>query len=589
MIIKEKISVIISVDRWPGSYIYIILAGLSALLVVSIILLSSVPPVSRDALTHHLAVPKLYLKHGGMYEIPSVIFSYYPMNLELLYIIPLYFGNDIIPNYLHFLFALLTAFLVYRYLETRTGKLFAIFGALFFLSLPVIIKLSISAYVDLGLVFFSTASIIFLFKWIECDFRFKNLLLSALFCGLALGTKYNALIVFFLLPMFVMFSYARIAGNKDNRQESVGNGNPVSIKALFRGVLYVIIVILVFSPWMIRNYVWTKNPVYPLYQSIFSRLSPETSFPARGDESDGNSITEQKKTEGSGEWSHFAVRRIIYNESLPQIALVPLRIFFEGEDGNPRLFDGKLSPFLFILPFFAFMRIRHDSFSLKIEKGILLLFSILFILFAFVKTDMRIRYIAPVVPPLVMLSVMGLHDIFLLLKVRFTTSSGRFILSGFFFFSAVIVSVNGIYLFEQFRLVKPFEYLLGGVSRDEYIEKYRPEYAAIRYANGNIPENAKILCFFLGNRRYYSDREMLFDEIILKNAVKSANTEDKVVAAIRGKNITHFIIWYDMFNKWVNNNFKEDEKALLGRFFEANAVLLFSKGGYGLYALNLDR
>ena len=34
------------------------------------IILNLTPPISRDALIHHLAVPKLWLKHGGFYEIP---------------------------------------------------------------------------------------------------------------------------------------------------------------------------------------------------------------------------------------------------------------------------------------------------------------------------------------------------------------------------------------------------------------------------------------------------------------------------------------------------------------------------------------
>ena len=68
------------------------------LVVISIVLLSTVPPVSRDALVHHLAVPNLWLKHGGIYEMPDKVFSYYPMNLDLLYLIPLYFGNDILPK-----------------------------------------------------------------------------------------------------------------------------------------------------------------------------------------------------------------------------------------------------------------------------------------------------------------------------------------------------------------------------------------------------------------------------------------------------------------------------------------------------------
>jgi len=62
--------------------------------VVSIAILGSVPPVDRDSLTHHLYVPKLYLKHGGIYEIPEIVFSYFPMNLELLYTAALYFGSD---------------------------------------------------------------------------------------------------------------------------------------------------------------------------------------------------------------------------------------------------------------------------------------------------------------------------------------------------------------------------------------------------------------------------------------------------------------------------------------------------------------
>lgn len=142
-----------------------VLLGLLALLIVSIIILACVPPVSRDALTHHLIVPKLYLQHGSIYEIPTVAYSYYPMNLDLLYMIPLYFGNDIAPKLIHFIFALLTAWLIFRYLRKRLGVDWALVGALFFLSLPIIVKLSITVYVDLGLIFFSTASIMSLFKW----------------------------------------------------------------------------------------------------------------------------------------------------------------------------------------------------------------------------------------------------------------------------------------------------------------------------------------------------------------------------------------------------------------------------------------
>ena len=141
-------------------------------------------------------------------------FSYYPPNLDLLYLIPLYFGNDIIPKFIHFAFALLTAWLIFRYLKTRINTVYALAGALFFLSLPVIVKLSITVYVDLGLIFFSTWALIYLLKWLENDFKFHYLVISAVSCGFALGTKYNGLITFFLLALFVLRLRAVVMGGR---------------------------------------------------------------------------------------------------------------------------------------------------------------------------------------------------------------------------------------------------------------------------------------------------------------------------------------------------------------------------------------
>ena len=102
-----------------------VLVVLISSLIIAIIILSCVPPVSKDALVHHLAVPKLYLKHGGIYEIPALIFSYYPMNLDLLYILPLYCGNDIIPKFIHFAFALITGGIIFGYLKKRIDPVYA--------------------------------------------------------------------------------------------------------------------------------------------------------------------------------------------------------------------------------------------------------------------------------------------------------------------------------------------------------------------------------------------------------------------------------------------------------------------------------
>ena len=556
----------------------ILLSGSLILIVVSIVILASTPPVSRDALTHHLAIPKLYLKQGAIYEIPHAKWSYYPMNLDLLYMIPLYFGNDIIPKYIHFAFALLTGGLIFKYLRKNSELPYAILGAVFFLSVPVIVKLSITVYVDLGLIFFSFAALIYFCKWIENDFKLKSLIASAIFCGIALGTKYNALICLFLFTVFIVFVYSRMSPSKTHQQS----------KALIYGAVFLLIAAAVFSPWAIRNLKWTNNPLYPLYNSWFN--PPKTEIlditePEVGHNSHEGLEGRIKPQKGS--WSHFAIRKIVFNETWWEIALIPIRIFFQGRDDNPKYFDGKLTPLLFFLPLLAFVGTRNKSPQLHIEKRIMLAFAVFFILFAFVQTDMRIRYIAPAVPPLIVLSIFGLQNIIGIIGDRFHGFSKKFFLGSVWVLVLFFLGLNFHYILNLYRWVEPVRYLKGELKRDAYIEKYRPEYAVIKYANKNLPSDAKILGVFLGNRGYYSDREIRFDyTTFLKETFKQKYLDEVILANFKKDGVTHFLIRVNAFNNWININFNESEKKRLVQFFQNNTVLLFSKNGHGLYHLN---
>jgi 4-amino-4-deoxy-L-arabinose transferase-like glycosyltransferase len=556
--------------------LYILLLGCLVLLIASIVILASVPPVSRDALTHHLAIPKLYLKHGHIYEIPHARWSYYPMNLDLLYIIPLFFGNDIIPKYIHFVFALLTAVFIFRYLSKRLDKVYALLGVVLFLSLPIIVKLSITVYVDLGLIFFSFAALFYFLKWINHEFKLKFLLISAFWCGLALGTKYNGLIVLFLLTLFTIFIYSRNSSAIDKKQP----------KAIGFGMVFMLVAIIVFLPWAIRNYIWTNNPIYPLYNSRFNDEKAESIEITTSDSSNG--ATEESNIwvrKNKGSWGHFAVRKIVFNEKGWEIALIPLRIFFQGEDDNPKYFDGRLNPLLFFLPIFAFFHIRRDSSKLKTEKGVLFAFSILFILYAFFQVDMRIRYIGPVIPALVVLSMLGLKDLTTIVQERFAPNSKKIWLTAVNLAVLSFFSLNIFYLVQQYRIVNPLSFIEGRVERDAYIERYRPEYAAIQFANKHLPDDAKILGIFLGRRGYYCDRAMIFDIELFQNSVQQALSPEDLTAILKKSGITHILVRFDLFNQWAESQFNGKEKAIIRGFFSHQTSRLFSKAGHGLFAL----
>jgi len=563
-----------------------------SILIIAVGILCWVPPVSRDALTHHLAVPKLYLQHGGVYEIPSIDFSYYPMNLDFLYIIPLYFGNDIIPKLIHFLFALLTAGLIYGYLKKRFGMSWALTGVVFFLSLPIIVKLSITVYVDLGLIFFSTAALICLLKWIENRFRYKWLLFSAVSCGLALGTKYNGLIVLFLLTLFVPLVYIRGTKQYAVAHEPTGKRHSVQqqLKAFGFGVFFAFIALLIFSPWMIRNYIWQANPVYPLYNSWFhsSRDIPNSLISDSAEKKFSGS-REKRIPKSSTGWSTFAGRKILYNETWWEIMLIPVRIFFQGQDDNPKYFDGKLSPFLFFLPLVAFWPSKKESESLRVEKHILAAFAVLFILYAFSQTSIRIRYIAPVIPSLVILSVWGLKRIVDRGGTR--RSAGRAQQAAAIGVAAAVVMLgaNAAYIYQQFNFVHPFGYISGQMSRDDYITRYRPEYPVMRYVNRNLHANAKILALFLGNRRYYCDREMIFGNTLFQKLVKKSDSVDMLARKMNQMGFSHFLVRFDLFNRWSSVRIDDRKKQLMIMgLFNHRTKLLVSRGGYGLFELTIN-
>ena len=566
----------------------IFLICLLVLLILSVFLLSWVPPISRDALTHHLAVPKLYLQYGGIYEIPSIAFSYYPMNLDLLYMIPLYFGKDIVPKFIHFMFALLTAWLIINYLKRRLGTGWALLGALFFLSIPIIVKLSITVYVDLGLVFFSTASIMSLLKWIDSRFQLKFLVLSAISCGLALGTKYNGLLVLFILTVFVPFIYiVRIKRYAyEEKETTFQNTKRSQLKALCFGIIFCLISLAVFSPWMVKNYIWQGNPVYPLYDNWFN---PPKAMPAEiitndtKDKPDENTSKNDRKS--SGRWSSFAIRSVIYEESWWEIASIPIRIFFQGQDDHPKYFDGRLTPFLILLPFLAFLPSKNASPVLRDEKRIFLLFSLLYFFVAFVQTDMRIRYITPIIPPLVILTMMGMRRIEEMGANHKNLFAGKLIPGTIILIAMVMLLANTNYLYNQFKFVDPFDYIRGRISRDDYIGKYIGEYPVLQFANKNLDDNAKILAIFLGNRRYYSDRELIFGKNLFRSLVKNADSSAKIASEIRRLGFTHLLIRYDLFSNWSAVQFNENEKKMLRKFFKGHLATLFSQSGYGLLRL----
>lgn len=375
------------------------------------------PPISRDALIHHLAIPKLWLKHGGIYETPWANFSYYPMYINLLYFVCLFFKNDIASKFIHLAFGLATGGLIYIYLKNKYDSNWGLLGVVIFITTPIIIWLSTSAYIDLGMTFFTTASLLAFIKWRDSEYNlFKWLCISAFCMGVAIGSKYNALIAWFFINLILMYSYA-----KDTERQMM---------ALKYGAIFFVISAVVASPWYLKNYFLTQNPFYPLFNSFFQSWHHQP-IP----EILQNQV--QQKTSGVG---FFRLREVMYGETFWETLLIPIRMFFQGDDHSYQYFQGVLNPLLIVFTPFLFLA----KFNRK-DKFVFVCFSAFFIAIAFFTTAKQVRYIVPVLPFLAILAVIGIKNVDGRLKGMACFSFSRY--------NSYIIAVNRTVLFASIGIL----------------------------------------------------------------------------------------------------------------------------------------
>src|SRR5882724_4207450 len=444
-------------------------------LVVFEVLLGLLPPTSRDELTHHLAIPKLYTNAGRIVEVPMAPYAYYPMLLDMLYTPWVHWGFDFVPKWIHALFGFLTGLLLYAYLGGRMNAVYGLLGFFFFVSTPVIARLSHWGYIDLGITFYTTASLLCLLRWREERQALRWLGMAALSLGFVLATKPNGLVAGLLISLLFLMVIV-----KPPRKSLIEMGYEL---VLFGGL-----VLLPFLPWILKNWFQTGNPFYPLLGNLF----PSSTGPA----AEGVSFA------GLG---IFEKRALLYGENFWQILSLPLRVFVSGQDDNPRLFDGVLTPILIIFLPWSFKGKWLD------EKKFVATFSLLFFLY---------------VPFLVILATYGIFNVYLRIKRPI------YLIAGLFFFAVW----HGVYLWEYFSAAAPLSYLSGNESRNSYLTRMLPEYTSFQYVNRATATTAKIYLLFIGRRAYYCERDYFHDggdlPGYLLGAVRAAENADQIAQAL---------------------------------------------------------
>ncbi|NLD61407.1 hypothetical protein GX645_03015 [Candidatus Sumerlaeota bacterium] len=231
------------------------------------------PEVRGDSIIYHISAAMLFSVNERMIEIPNSILTYIPQAQQMLYSVCLDAHSETLARLFHWFSGILLVAGTYEIARQilKLSKKLSLCATLLLLLVPVWTYLATSTYVDLATAVWTLAAFYILLLRPEVDNLAdrKSILIAGLLAGAAISTKYTAILTG-LLPLcavLVAQQFERIARKHDTVRSAIA-----------KILLFAAMAFIVFSPWLVRNYIWTGNPVCPSFMSILgpSSVPPET-------------------------------------------------------------------------------------------------------------------------------------------------------------------------------------------------------------------------------------------------------------------------------------------------------------------------
>jgi len=446
---------------------------------------AALPPSFYDTLVYHLGIPNLYLQHAGFVETPQFLFAntsiYYEISL-----IPAVFAGDLVPQLYHFFIGVIFLFAAADF----AGQVFKInkrhILILLILSMPMSVFLLSTVKNDLVSAFFIFLGIRYLLE--------KRFGLSALFWGFAIGVKYTN-----ILPLLIFLAIFFI---KEKR---------FPLKKI---VVFGLITAAVLVPLLVKNYYFTKNPVFPFFNQYFNAGYWDNSRYAL-----------MKADVGKMFYSPIDAIKFPYTLSYGQLG-----------------FGGMVGPQFFV--FLLFLLLIRDRLK---KNWYLLLFAVLTLYAGGCFTgSLRFLYIVFIF-------------LTMYLAVIYESVSQKIVKYLFI----MVISLNFITaLAAQEQMYRSYRLYSQQLEVEEYKAFIFPTYPGIAYVNSQAEPGARVL--LVGEtRNYYLKRPYLaasaIDYSILKKYLMKSGSAEEFLDALRNDKIAYIILNLGEFNRLQRQYHRLDE------------------------------
>lgn len=470
-------------------------AGLLAALLLPLFFLAMSPAVSWDANAYHLTVAKIFVQHGGFREIPFNVYSYWPLNIQLLFSMAISLSDFVVAKLLHFAFGVATLYALYIGCRTFHRKESGALAVWFFVANGVVIYELRVAYVDLAYAFFFLTG--FLFMRAARDGNKMALWLAGISCGLVAGIKITGIAgagIIGALYVPRLLEAARQGTLKTTARSFV--------------LRFALPVLALWGPWLGRTAWLTGNPFYPFFHDVLG--GPDWS----------SALTGQLQT-----WQSS----IGMGRTPLDYLLLPLRVIVSGGEGYQR-FDGELGLFwLLVLPLalWAARRVPLARDCLGISGLYFLTWSL---------SSQQMRFLIPVLTLLAMAGAVAIVE----LVQRIPAPSWRRTTT-----LSIIVATALAATASHGRVLAAGYRTLGVFLKAEGDLLNSAAHPAYRFVNETLPEDARLL-FLNTNQVFFCDREAIADSFFEASQIadwlsRSADS-DGIASLLADRGVSHVMV-----------------------------------------------
>lgn len=458
------------------------------------------PPYDYDGLMYHLQGPRLFLEAGRIIPIPENWFTFYPAAWEMVYMLGMGLGSDIFARLIAFstllIFLLATYSFGKRFLPSPGGWL----SAAMVMGVPMMLAWGGFAYIDLAWSLFQFLAVGLFLIWVESRSE-KLLILAGMMQGLALGTKYSAFTGAAIIGLGILWFCLRTK-----------NPNQTYFRRIVTPILkFGIPALLVSSPWYLKNWIWTGNPVFPFY-FVQQMIDPA-----------GLKITmEYLSSFGTG-------------RSFLDYLLLPFTLFTKFDQFSTFTVFGDYPNPVFLCSFAYPMirkKIKHNRILLD---GLTIMTALFGVAWAF--SSQQSRFLMPLFPGLgIITSAVILNLQVKGLRLNWSKIISIGLVGGMLICSLVLM----VYYFE---LIKPYKVIFGSQSKSEFLSIFVNDFQANEFINTELPENALVFLPWDG-RGYYCDGKCLPDigQANWTALIQRTENTGEVSAWMQSKGITHLLI-----------------------------------------------